>query len=272
MKVNNKVIVVTGGGSGIGRAMVLGLSNRGARVAAVDINEENLIETQHRAGDAKDNISLHVVDVTDYEAVNDLPYEVIDVHGSIDGLVNNAGIIQPFVYINELEQSTIENVININFYGQIYMTKALLPYLLKRPEAHIVNISSMGGFFPFAGQTLYGASKAAVKLFTEGLFLELSNSDVNVTVVFPGAINTNITRNSGVVIKGLTNELMSKFSPVLPEKAANKIINAIEHNQFQVYIGKDAIVMNILYRINPRWAMKFMFKQMNLLLDIGNPE
>ena len=78
-----------------------------------------------------------------------------------------------------MEHDDIERVLNYNFYGQIYMTKAFLPYLLERPEAHIVNVSSMGGFFPVPGQILYGASKAAVKLFTEGLYAELIETNVD---------------------------------------------------------------------------------------------
>lgn len=266
MRVKNKVMVVTGGGSGIGRALVLQLVDAGAKVAAVDISEENLLVTWNQAREKKDRISLHVMDVTDYVAVNALPDEVISAQGTVDGLINNAGIIQPFIDVIDLCQPSIDKVMNVNFYGQIYMTKAFLPTLIERPEAHITNISSMGGFFPVAGQTLYGASKAAVKLFTEGLYLELGKTNVKVTVVLPGAIDTNITTNSDVVIKGMTDELKSKFGPVSPNRAAKRIINAIERNRFQVYIGKDSIAMNVLYRINPRFAINFMFKQMKLLL------
>lgn len=266
MKIKNKVIVVTGGGSGIGRALVLRLVNQGARVAAVDVNEDKLKETYNLAGEFKEKIGLHVLDVTDRDAVDALSKKVIKVYGSIDGLINNAGIIQPFVYINELDQHMADKVMRVNYFSQVYLTKAFLPYLLQRPEAHIVNISSMGGFFPFAGQTLYGASKAAVKLFTEGLYLELLDTNIKVTVVFPGATDTNITDNSDVVIKGLTDDLRSKFPRVAPQTAAKKIISAMEQNRFQVIIGMDAKAMNILYRINSRLAMLFMFKLMKLLL------
>jgi short-subunit dehydrogenase len=97
-----------------------------------------------------------------------------------------------------LPYDAIERVLNVNLYGVIYMTKAFLPHLLTRPEAHIVNVSSMGGFFPVPGQSLYGASKAAVKLLTEGLYSELIDTNVRVTAVFPGAIATNISQNSGL--------------------------------------------------------------------------
>jgi NAD(P)-dependent dehydrogenase (short-subunit alcohol dehydrogenase family) len=192
MKVKEKVIVVTGGGSGMGRELVLLLLQKGARIAAVDINPDTLQETVSLALNSKDRVSTHVTNITDKNAVEALPDQVIAAHGAVDGLINNAGIIQPFVRINDQDYDAINRVLNVNLYGLIYMTKAFLPYLLKRPEAHIVNTSSMGGFLPVPGQTIYGASKAAVKLLTEGLNSELLDTSVRVTVVFPGAIATNI--------------------------------------------------------------------------------
>lgn len=271
MKVANKVIVVTGGGSGIGRALVLALVRQGATVAAIDLNAATLEETRSLAGEYRDRISPHVLNVTDRDMVAALPEKVIRACGAVDGLINNAGIIQPFVYVDELDQDTIEKVMKVNFYGQVHLTKAFLPHLLERPEAHIVNVSSMGGFFPFAGQTIYGASKAAVKLFTEGLFVELLNTNVKVTVVLPGAIDTNITDNSKVEIQGLTDELRAKFPRVSPEAAAQKIIKAMQHNRYQVNIGIDAKAMHFLYMLNPRFATVSMFKLMKLLLMSGTP-
>lgn len=169
MKVLNKVFVVTGGGNGIRRELVLNLLGKGATVAAVDINEDGLRETVELAGDKKDKLSTYVVDITQRDKVEGLPAEIINKHGVVDGLINNAGIIQPFVRFNDLSFDAIEHVLNVNLSGTIYMIKAFLPHLLKRPEGHIVNISSMGGFLPVPGQTLYGASKAGVKLLTEGL-------------------------------------------------------------------------------------------------------
>lgn len=266
MKVQNKVIVVTGGGSGIGRELVLKLLSKGASVVAVDIDESALGETADRAGEGRDRLSTHIVDITDKEAVETLPEHVIERHGTVDGLINNAGIIQPFVRLNKLQYDAIERVLDVNLYGPIYMTKAFLPHLLQRPVAHIVNVSSMGGFFPVPGQTLYGASKAGVKLMTEGLYAELLETNVHVTVVFPGAIATDIAKNSGVAIDGMGDEAAQDFSPLAPDVAAEEIIEGMEQNKFQVYVGRDATMMNILYRLSPRRATRFMFNQMKELL------
>ncbi len=268
MKVLNKVIVVTGGGSGIGRALVLKLVSMGARTAAVDLNEATLRETVELAGSHRDRISTHVANVSDRSAVEALPQAVLDAHGVVDGVINNAGIIQPFVRLNDLPYDAIDRVLKVNLYGVIYMTKAFLPHLLQRPAAHIVNVSSMGGFFPVPGQVLYGASKAAVKLLTEGLYLELIDTNVRVTVVFPGAIATNISANSGVSAPAgaSTTEAAKSFPTTSAERAAEVIIEGMEADKFQVYIGRDANMMNILYRLSPKRAAQFMYNQMKSLL------
>lgn len=190
MKVMNKVIIVTGAGGGIGGELVLELLRRGAKVAAVDLSQEGLADTQQRAGDMAENLSLHAMSITDKKTVANLPAAVKKHHDNIDGLINCAGIIQPFVRINDLDYDAIDRVMQVNFYGTLYMTKAFLPHLLKRPAAHIVNVSSMGGFLPVPGQSVYGASKAAVKLLTEALYAELLETPVRVTTVFPGATDT----------------------------------------------------------------------------------
>jgi NAD(P)-dependent dehydrogenase (short-subunit alcohol dehydrogenase family) len=268
MKVQNKVIVVTGGGNGIGRELVLNLLAKGARVAAIDINESALRETVDLMGSQKDRLSTHVVNITDKDAVAALPEQIIQKHGAVDGLINNAGIIQPFVRVNDLDYAAIERVMNVNFYGALYMTKAFLPHFLKRPEAHITNVSSMGGFLPVPGQSIYGAAKAAVKLLTEGLHSELKNTNVKVTVVFPGAIGTNIAANSGVgiTLPADSGSKQRSIKTLAPSKAAQIIVEGIEKNAYRVFAGSDSAFMDFIYRVSPERAANFIFKQMESLL------
>ena len=267
MKVAGKTIVVTGGGSGMGRELVLLLLKRGARVAAVDINEASLKETAALAGDHQGRLSTHVMNITDREAIEALPEAVVQAHGAVDGVINNAGIIQPFVRINDLDFKDIERVFNVNFWGSVYVTKAFLPYLLKRPEAHIVNTSSMGGFLPVPGQTAYGSSKAAVKLFTEGLHSELLDTNVRVSAVFPGAIATNITTNSGVIpATGGNTEQSRKYKTTSAEDAAEIILDGIEKNKYHILVGSDAKMMSLLTRIMPERAARMIYTQMRSLL------
>ena len=165
MKVQGKVFVVTGAGGGIGGHIVSVLLARGAKVAAVDLKDEALQLLKQQVGDG--SISTHAVNITDRAAVEALPQQVIAAQGAVDGLINCAGIVQPFVKVNDLDYDAIERVMNVNFYGTLYMTKAFLPELLKRPEGYVANVSSMGGFLPVPGQSVYGASKAAVKLINK---------------------------------------------------------------------------------------------------------
>jgi len=268
MKVQNKVIAVTGGGSGMSRELVLHLLSKNAKVVTVDINESALQETVSLATSKKDSLKTFVVDITNKTAVEQLLKNAVDTFGFVDGIINNAGIIQPFIKVNDLSYEAIERVMNINFYGTLYMVKSFLPHLLTRPEAHIVNISSMGGFLPVPGQTIYGASKAAVKLFTEGLHSELANTNVKVTVVFPGAVNTNITKNSGLNTSASASSAENKSMQTLSAgKAAQIIIDGIENDRYRVLVGKDARFMDRFYRLNPKIATKLISKKMKGLLS-----
>ena len=267
MKVQNKVIVVTGGGSGMGRELVLHLLSKDAKVVAVDINEAGLQETVSLAGGNSDSVSTFVVDITNRLAVEGLVQNALAKWGSVDGIINNAGIIQPFTKVVDLSYDAIDRVMNVNWLGTLYMVKAFLPHLLTRPQAHIVNISSMGGFLPVPGQTIYGASKAAVKLLTEGLHSELMGTNVKATIVFPGAVKTNISKNSGLNNPRAGSSSGNKAPKVLePAVAAKIIIEGMERDSYRVLVGKDAKAMDFLYRLNPKSAAGMIAKKMKALL------
>ena len=260
MRARGKVWVVTGAGSGMGRALVLELLARGARVAGVDIRADGLQQTGALA-DAGDRLSTHVVDITDRAAVEALPAAVVAAHGAVDAMINNAGIIQPFVPVNELGYDALQRVLDVNLMGTVHMVKAFLPVLLERPEAHLANVSSMGGFFPFPGQTVYGASKAAVKLLTEGLYAELLDTSVGVSVIMPGAVDTAITENSGV--PSPAPDADSGGMPITSaDKAARIMVNGIEKQRLHIYVGPDARLMSLAIKVAPRPAIRLVQKQM----------
>ncbi len=265
MNVKNKVIVVTGAGSGIGRELVLLLLARGASVAAVDLNQKSLDETAELANQYQDRFGSFVADITDKDVVEALPELVIARFGTVDGVINNAGIIQPFTRLNDLEYAVIDRVLKVNLYGTLFVTKAFLPHLLNRPEAHIANLSSMGGFVPVPGQTIYCAAKAGVKLLSEGLAAELLHTNIHVTVVCPGAVATNIRENSGV---GSTNRSGGhKGGKALSaSEAAAIIVRGIEGNAYHVFVGKDAMIMDKFYRLSPARAARAVANKMRALL------
>lgn len=269
MQIDKKVFVVTGGGNGMGREVVLGLLQRGARVAAVDLNEDGLDETMRLAGAPAGRLTTHPVNVTERRHVLALPEKIIEAHGQVDGLLNVAGIIQPFVKIQDLGFDDIERVMNVNFWGVVNMTKAFLPTLLTRPSAAVLNVSSMGGFLPVPGQAAYGASKAAVKLFTEALYAELRGTGVAVTVVFPGGVSTNITQNSGVTVPNMAALSAGKApKTTTPAEAGREIIGALEKGSFRLRIGGDAKFMDRMSRLAPRRATELIANQMKALLGV----
>ena len=265
MKIAGKVFLVTGAGSGMGREMTHQIIAKGGKVAALDIHLPQLLETQQICSGGAANFLALEVDITDRAKVQTLPEQVIKHFGQIDGIINNAGIIQPFVKVKDLSFDQVERVMNVNFYGCVNVTKAFLPHLLERPEAHIVNISSMGGFLPVPGQSIYGAAKAAVKLFTEGLYAELKETDVRVSVVFPGAIATNITVNSGLEMPKASSG-SSGMSALPANEAVRIILHGMETNQYRILVGSDSKFMDFLCRLAPEYATNFIAKKMKALL------
>ena len=267
MEVTGRVFVVTGGGNGIGREVVLGLLARGARVAAVDLSADGLSETTSLAG-ADDRLSTHAVDITDRDAVRALPATVHEAHGQVDGLINVAGIIQPFVRFVDLEHRQMEKVMAVNFWGVVHTTQAFLPHLVQRRDAAVVNVASMGAFAPVPGQSVYGASKAAVMLLTEALYAELRDSSVTVTVVFPGGVATHIAENSGAAIPGRGADAASSAdSLTTASDAARQIIEkGLENGSFRVVIGKDARMLDRMSRLSPHRATDLIATRMASLL------
>ena len=266
MKVKNKVVVVTGAGSGMGRELTLELVRRGASVAALDMRKESLAETKKLADALNGKVEIFEVDVTDDKKVAALPAKIEKTLGKVDALINNAGIIQPFVHVKDLSLESAHKVMDVNFTGPLLLVKAFLPGLLTRPEAHILNVSSMGAYAPVPGQTVYGASKAAINLFTQGLRSELLDTKVGVTVVFPGAIATNIAQNSGMAMPANADASESKFKTTPAPVAAKAMVDAIEANKPRITIGSDATTMDRLARLNPVMAANIIYKQMASLL------
>lgn len=265
MQISGKTFVVTGAGNGIGREVTRQLLAAGAAVAGVDLNTDGLDATAALAA-AGVRFSAHVVNITDRAAVEALPAAVEAAHGPADAVINIAGVIQKFVKVADLPFSEIEKVMNVNFWGTMNMVTAFLPVLQSRPEAALVNIASMGAYAPVPGQAAYGASKAAVKVLTEALYAELLDTSVAVTVVFPGAIGTDIAANSGVSLTGGSQDAPA-YKTTSPADAAAVIIDAVAKGKYRATIGRDAAAMDKLSRLSPKRATTLIAKQMGALLN-----
>lgn len=256
MNVKNKKIIVTGGASGIGKELTKQLILKGAFVSVADIDGDNLRKLEEEIN--SDKLKTFIVDMGNRESINNFKNQYMDTIGEIDILINNAGIIQPFMNVDDLTDDIISKVMKVNFFGPVMLTRLFIKELISRKEGYIVNVSSMGGFFPFPRQSIYGASKAALKIFTEGLYAELIDTNVKVMVVFPGAIATNITKNSNLKV----DTTKAKYKMLSAEKAAKLIIKGIKKNKFKLFVGSDSKLMRFFYKFNSKLAIKTVNKKM----------
>ena len=248
----HRVAVITGAASGIGRATSELLARKGCDLALVDVNEPALAETAEQIRAAGSKVSQHRVDVSNRAEMQALPEQVIDQHGHVHILVNNAGV----GVTGTLEEQPLEDldwILGINFWGVVHGCKFFLPYLKREEEAHIVNLSSMLGFIGLPNQTAYSATKFAVRGFSESLYAELSGTPIGVTSVHPGAIRTNIVRSSRFTDEEQKSRVASRVDrfAVPPERAARKIVRAIERKKLRVRVGPDAYVLEWTKRLFP---------------------
>jgi short-subunit dehydrogenase len=265
MKVSKKVVVITGGGNGLGRELVRQLVARGASVAAVDIDRRGLHETIASLPSAR--VAVFEGSVTDSSFVQSLPAQVTERFGNVDGLFNNAGIVHAFARFHELEAEAVKRVFDVNLLGTVSMMQAFLPQLVARPEAHLLNVASVGGLVPLPGASIYGASKAAIKLLTETIRFELMHTNVRVSLALPGQVQTNILANSGVTAAaaGLAEQLDTSKA-VSAEQAAKRILDGVEANASQILVGTDAKLLSLFHRLSPGAVAGAVGKQLSGVL------
>ena len=261
MKIKGKNVIITGGASGVGKELTKQMLKLGCNVASIDINAENLEKLKEELNSKR--LRTYVVDMGSIESIKEFRENYKKDYSDVDIIINNAGIIQPFVKVEELDDKTINKVMNVNFFGPVNLIRFFMEDLTKdRSEQYIVNVASMGGFFPFPGQTIYGASKAALKIFTEGLYAELEKTNVRVMIVLPGAMNTNITTNSNVNFD--TDASSANFKMLEADEAAAQIIKGIEKNKFKLFLGSDSKFLKFLYKLNSKAAISFINKKMSV--------
>jgi NADP-dependent 3-hydroxy acid dehydrogenase YdfG len=263
-----KLAVITGAGSGIGRALAVHLNRQGCALCLSDINPETLEATLGMLPRTEVPASSDVLDVADREAVHGWAGEVGVRHGHVDIVVNNAGVAL-VATVEESDYADLEWLMGINFWGVVHGTRAFLPLLRRAQQGHLVNISSVFGLIGVPTQSAYNAAKFAVRGYTEALRQEMAGSNVHVCCVHPGGIRTAIARNARGGLTGLTAEErgteFEKLARTTPESAAAQIVRAIERRRERLLIGRDARYISLISRLFPAGYPR-------LLPKLGRPD
>lgn len=254
---------ITGAASGIGRALAIELAQRGCDLALADRDEAGLKALAAEIGPAR-KVSVHRVDVGEADDIAHFASEAVAAHPALNIVVNNAGVALMGSF-EEIDQAQMDWLFDINFWGVVHGTRAFLPHLKTRPEAHIVNLSSIFGIIAPPGQSAYAAAKFAVRGFSESVRHELgvADSPVKLSVVHPGGVATAIARNArtgvGVTDNARRVQSIERFetaAKTTPKQAALRIIRGIERNEPRILIGNDARFIDLLQRFRPGtyWA------------------
>ena len=267
-----KVAVITGAGSGMGRYLAILLARDGADVCVCDVNEKTLNETVTMLRKYNVSVSSHLLDVSDKESIEALPQKVIDQHGKVDLVFNNAGVGSGS-YFQDMNEDNWDWVMGINFEGVVNSTRAFIPHMIDNSEAAIVNTSSIFGMVTIPGQSVYHAAKFAVRGFTESLALEMKQTNPNLQIhcVHPGHIGTNIATSARISDEDFdkTQARMSIFNRnppktkqemgelfkeggMHPSKAAKIILDGVKKNNSRIFVGLDAKLLDLSQRLFPK--------------------
>jgi NAD(P)-dependent dehydrogenase (short-subunit alcohol dehydrogenase family) len=256
LNLKDRVAVVTGAGSGIGRAIAVSLARRGCHLALADIDEAGLAQTVAEVHLCGVRVTAHHLDVASKAMVRALPASVLAAHGKVDIVVNNAGVALGGNFADVSEED-FDWLMDINFHGVVRMTRAFLPLLLASSDARIVNISSLFGLVAPAQQAAYSASKFAVRGFSNALNHELAGTSVRVTVVHPGGVATRIAKSARFASVTPADEvqrqlgLSEKVLRMPAMRAGEIIVRGIERRKTRILVGADAWLVSILERIAP---------------------
>ncbi|RDI53079.1 SDR family NAD(P)-dependent oxidoreductase [Nocardia mexicana] len=250
-----KVCVITGAGSGIGRALAENLARRGAKLALSDIDTDGLAETVRRCEALGAQVKSDRLNVAEREAVLLYADEVKKHYGKVNQIYNNAGIAHHGDVIHT-QFKDIDRIMDVDFYGVVNGTKAFLPFLIESGDGHVINVSSLFGLIAVPGQSAYNAAKFAVRGFTEALRQEMliKGEPVQVTCVHPGGIKTAVARNATVAeTQGLDQKkVAAQFDKQLamhtPEMAAETILTGVRKGHGRVLIGWEAKVLDLFVR------------------------
>lgn len=252
MKLADKTVVVTGAGSGIGRATALAFAQQGARIAACDVDQARLDALSAELGDRA--LIVHKVDVADRGQMRAFADAVHAQVPAADVVVNNAGVAVGGSFL-DTSLDDIDWLLGINLRGVIHGCHYFVPRMTERRSGHVVNISSIFGIYPAPNVTAYVASKFAVLGFSQSLRTELAPHQVGVTAICPGMIATSIVADSRMAgqisdRRATVVERFKKGTP--PSRVADVILDAVRTNPAVRTVGRDAWVVHQLTKLAPQ--------------------
>ena len=263
----DKVVVITGAASGIGQALALACAAKGARLLLADINEAGLAQICEKVRALGAACQSQRTDTGDEASIFALADFCAASLGPADVLINNAGVAL-VSSVEKLQTSDAQWLMNINFWGVVHGCRAFVPQMKARPEALIVNLSSIFAMISVPTQSMYNAAKAGVRAFSDSLREELRSANIGVLCVHPGGIKTNIVNQSRMTDLSLMQvsgqQMRDQFeqnAPTTAQQAADAIVQAIESGRTRLLIGNDARVADLLYRLFPARASAWITRQ-----------
>lgn len=250
----DKVVVVTGAGSGMGRDLAVKLGRMGAKLAISDLNPDGLARTEKLVAETGAQVHAQILNVAERESVLTYADTVVARYGTVNVIFNNAGIAHNGD-IEHMEFKDIERVMDVDYWGVVNGTKAFLPHIIASGDGHIVNTSSLFGLLSEPGQAAYNSAKFAVRGFTEALNQEMivAKYPVKVTCVHPGGIKTAIARNataSGDNDQQKSAEFFDRYlARMSSADAADVIIAGVRRNRARILVGADAKLLDLWVRL-----------------------
>ncbi|MTA31835.1 MAG: glucose 1-dehydrogenase [Actinobacteria bacterium] len=228
MRVENRVAIVTGAGSGIGQASAIRLAEEGATVVCADINAEAVNETANQIVKAGFKAESQAIDISDSQACTAIVDATAAKFGAVDILVNNAGVNLPGVF-HEVSNETIDRTLNVNVKGAMYLTRAALPHMLKNKRGSIVNMSSVNGLVSEPYLSVYSASKGAIVMFTRGIALDYAKTGIRCNAICPGWVDTPINHAHAKMLGGLDHvyKTIDSFQPIGRPGTSREIANVV---------------------------------------------
>ena len=228
LRVENRIAIVTGAGSGIGQASAIRLAEEGATVICADINGEAVNATVKQIIDSGLKAEGQVIDISDSKACTVLVDSTAAKFGSVDILVNNAGVNLPGVF-HEVTNETIDRTLNVNVKGAMYLTRAALPHMLKNQRGSIVNMSSVNGLVSEPYLSVYSASKGAIVMFTRGIALDYAKTGIRCNAICPGWVDTPINHAHAKMLGGLDHvyKTIDSFQPIGRPGTSREIANVV---------------------------------------------